>query len=226
MVQVIQFIQSDLRREKTQARLLLILFVFGTAAIPALLGFVMRVDLNGVFEPHALLPNLFAATLLALFPLIYQKRARLSTASVWVAATTLIAAFGFSSARLFASSGNLAEFTSKAAFSNASESCFLKGLLGSVLVGTWLCLFVFHFSSLPSRRWRTLSSVAAGVAASVMLGVHCDSSSLIHVSIGHWGAGAVVGSLLYFGQEYWFRKILQSRVPDLLSRIDSANKIS
>ncbi len=97
--------------------------------------------------------------------------------------------------------------------------CFTKGGITTVVAGMWMTLFAFAIASWPSRRWRALLSIEAGISGVIMLGFHCDSSSVGHVIIAHLGQGIVLGLLVFVGQELYFYTGLKNSFPGLKTKI-------
>jgi hypothetical protein len=193
----IAFIRNDVEKDAQISGWRLAVFGLGTAAIPAALGLFLREDWRGVFELERLVPNILAAVLLGLFPVLYRRRIAGGVRAYPKMAIFLALAVLFAAARLAFPGGDHTQYDSSAAFWSATRVCFGKGAIAAAVTGLWLGLLTLYSFSLPSARWRKLIAAAGGTAAAVMLGFHCDSSSVPHVLLGHILPGAVTGFAIY-----------------------------
>jgi len=221
----IEFIEKDVKRGSANRSITRILASIGAVLIPIALGVGLRDGLDGVFTPRILIPNLVAAVLLGV--VISASYGRLfSSFTTWRwSRWGLVCAMILAIDRVVFPIGVRTSYPSQAIFWQESLRCFTKGSVSAVVLGAWLILFAFGFSSIPSRRWRVLISFAAGVSSTVMLGFHCDSSSWEHVLYGHVGPGAAVGTALVLIQELLFKIKLGSALPSLAGKIRNPSKI-
>jgi hypothetical protein len=218
----IEFIQKDMNRGRKKLWVSLAALTF---LCPVLLGIFLRDDLNGVFEPRVFSANLGAAALLSVGVFsIFKQRFSSSKAFAMAIVFAFLALF-FATDRIFFPVAERTPYATDAIFRVETSRCFLKGAFETSILGACLVISSFLFSSWPSRRWRALISVIAGVSGTVMLGFHCDSSSVSHVALGHIGQGVLVG-LIFFGlQEFFFRLKMRSIFPGLINRgLESVTK--
>lgn len=218
-MEVIQFIQNDIRKSAELApwkRYLMVLAVF---LVPAALGILLRDRATGVFDPKTFIPNLLATFWLTFsVSLLLVQKPNFRPGFIFGLIGFLFAIF-LATDRIYSWSGPHTGYASSEIFWHESLLCFAKGGLTSLLVGMWLAYFAFALSAWPSRRWRAFLSIASGVAGTIMLGFHCDSSSVAHVLVGHVGQGVFFGALLFIGTEIVFSLGLKKAIPELSSRI-------
>jgi uncharacterized membrane protein YeaQ/YmgE (transglycosylase-associated protein family) len=104
------------------------------------------------------------------------------------------------------------------------QKCFFKGCLSTFLVGLVLSIFSFKFSAWPSRSGRLLLSSVAGLAGAYMLEIHCDSSFIPHVLLGHLAQGMISGLGIFFWMEVLFVWHVKKSFPELKS-LKAINKL-
>ena len=190
---VIGFIEKDLGRARSKSPLSRVLLGTVVFALPVALGILMREDLIGVLDARTLLPNLIAALLTAVVFLLSFRRNLASGRALRLAGLGLCLASGLAVERVFFPSGLRTTYPSSDVFWHENLRCFTKGGSTTLITGAWLMGCAFLASAWPSRRWRAIFAVLAGVSGAVMLGFHCDSSSAGHVLIAHLGQGVVLG---------------------------------
>jgi len=222
---VIKFIEKDVERGKRRSWLIMIALLLATALFPVLFGIFLRDDLNGVFEARIFIPNLMAAILLGLFPLFYARRNQISKWVFPLIALTLGFSLFLAIDRIFFPPAIRTVYASDESFRHETLLCFRKGAFSASVMGIWLCYFAFMISSWPSRRYRFLLSAVAGISSAVMLGFHCDSSSVSHVLVGHIAPGIVMGLMVYFAQEMVFVRGIRKAFPGLSDKIARIRKI-
>lgn len=224
-MKVIQLIEADVARVTTTPIWKKLLFSILLFLTPAALGLFLRADLNGVFELKVVLPNLLASLFLASLPFTYEARA--INKNYFLGSVLLMGASLFlASERVCFPLAPDAGFTNSAAFWSASANCFMKGSLATFVMGTLYSVFIFGFSSWPSRRYRILISGMSGVAGATMLGFHCDSASLAHVASAHWGQGVLIGGVGFVIQEMYFRYRLKTQLGEWGAKLRRANRLA
>jgi hypothetical protein len=185
----------------------------------------LRDDLVGVFDPRVFTPNLLAALAIAVLVFAAFAQGFSSAAVIKRAAPVLTLALLLATGRIFIPGGERTLYATPEIFWNESLRCFLKGLVATGAVATWLAVFAYSLSPLPARRWRTLLAAASGVSGAAMLGFHCDSSSSAHVVLGHVAQGLVAGTVFYAIQEILFRRRLKNSLPGAMSWISNPGRI-
>lgn len=219
---VIAFIEKDAGRARgisRFARALACAVIFG---LPLALGILLREGYEGVFDAGTFVPNLlgallvFAVSLAALGPRRFALR--------WLAAGVLLAVL-LATGRVFFPGGARTAYASSGLFWHESGRCFTKGGLTTLAAGLWLTYCAFVGSAWPSRRWRVLLSAVAGASGVVMLGFHCDSSSIEHVLVAHAGQGVFLGAAVFAVQEAAFYLGLRRAFPELAERLRGLRRI-
>ena len=212
---IIKFIEEDIQRNKQTPGYKKYVIIIGTALLPVLLGIFLRDDLNGVFDPRNFFSNLVAALLLLSIPTLYEKRSAYGKIILSIMLISLALSIFFATERMFFPGSNRTSYVSEAIFWHESKQCFIKGTFASLIMGVWLTIFAFKLSSWPSRRFRLVLSFTAGISGTVMLGFHCDSSSVAHVLTSHLGQGLITGLLVWVVQEL----IFFSKIHKLFSKL-------
>jgi hypothetical protein len=223
-MEVIQFIQNDVQRSSQQSAWKRSLLLFGVFAAPVALGILLRDSMNGVFDTRTFIPNLLAILSLTFSVSFLIRKAQPKTDFKWAMGGLLLALY-FATDRMIFPPGDRTVYSSSESFWHECFRCMGKGSATTALVGVWLAVFAFTISSWPSRRWRGFLSMSAGVGGVIMLGFHCDSSSIEHVLVAHVGQGFLVGALLFMAQEVFFYLRLKQAFPALSERIKRLSKI-
>jgi hypothetical protein len=215
----IDFIEKDNTRGMRRGAITRAVVAAAAVLVPMGLGLGLRDSADGAFAPRVFLPNCLAGLGLAI-AIGGMFRGRFASEQVFRRAWSLLPlVLLLATERIFFPPGSRTIYADGAQFWQESARCFLKGGLTAGLFGAFLCLAAYRFSCWPSRRWRGLLSAAAGIAGAIMLGFHCDSSSWSHVLVSHIGAGAVLGLMLFAGQEVLFGALMRRAFPRL-SRSD------
>jgi hypothetical protein len=222
----IDFITQDIARSQRPRGALDGLFALGVFLVPVGLGLLLREDMKGVMEPRTLIPNLLAALFIVLLCSVVFSRNYFGNRLFKIAFSILILGLLLATDRIFFPVGGLRTlYDSSETFWRESFRCIEKGALASFVSGLWLSVFAFTLASLPGRRWRALICASAGVSGTVMLGFHCDSSSVGHVLIAHVGQGILVGVLLFVTHEFLIRSKLLRRFPSFAGKLKSLHKL-
>lgn len=206
----IDFIENDVRRA-TRGKVFRLALGAGIFAVPVLLGIGLRNGLEGVFNPRIFFPNLLASALLFSVPLFYERRSTKKNLG-WILLGLIVSLF-LATERVFFPVFERTSYASNSEFWYESAKCFYKGGMTTLASGALFILLAFGVSSWPSRSWRILLSIAAGISGAVMLGFHCDSSSAAHVLAGHLGPGILFGLILFGIQEILFISGLKRALP-------------
>lgn len=222
----IDFIAKDIKKSQVNSKIFMV-FMLGILIIPAALGIALRDEHEIVWNYQTFIFNSFAAIALALATLAVFRRETFSLAlSKWSWVIFLLAMV-FSVKRIFFPLTDLhTVYNTSDSFIHETWLCFQKGSWTVAAMGLWVIAFSFGFSSWPTRKLRFMSSVSAGVAGMVMLGFHCDSSSVAHVLLGHTAPGILLGVSLFFIQEILLYFKLKTAFPQLFNKIKSFSKIS
>jgi hypothetical protein len=223
-MEVIQFIQNDVQRSSQQSAWKRNVLLAGVFLLPAALGILMRDRIDGVFDTRTFIPNVLAILALTFSVSFLFRKSQPKTDFKWGLAGLLLALY-FATDRMIFPTGERTVYDSSEAFWRESFRCMSKGSATTALVGVWLMVFAFTISSWPSRRWRAFLSVSAGIGGTIMLGFHCDSSSVEHVLVAHVGQGVLVGAVLFLAQEVFFYVRLKQAFPKLSERIQKLYKI-
>ena len=220
----LEFIQKDISRARSSSRPFIIMGLV-LFLLPIVLGIGLREDNRGIFDPRIMLPNLAGAfILMAVLISGYSKNWSSRSVFAWGALGIALGLF-LATERIFFPPGMRTIYTSNEEFWHESARCFIKGGFTTVIAGLCLSLFAFGISSWPSRRWRIFLSFSAGAIGAVMLGFHCDSSSVGHVALGHVGQGLIFGLIIFIGQEIFFHAALKRRLPILMEKIKNPSRI-
>lgn len=219
---VITFIEKDASRAKEKSRLARGLRAGVAFAIPVGLGILLRDDYDGVFEARTFIPNVLAACLIFLMVWIALRAGRASWRLLFAGA--LLGAF-LATDRVFFPLGARTAYPSLDAFWHENGRCFTKGGGATVVAGLWLSFCAFATSSWPSRRGRAALAALAGTSGVIMLGFHCDSSSVGHVLVAHVGQGLVLGALVFILQETVFYFGLKRSFPELTAKLRGLHRI-
>jgi hypothetical protein len=222
-VEVTQFIEDDIKRASHRSPWLRVLLGAGVFLFPVTLGVFLRDRIDGVFDPHTFVPNTLAILALVFSASFLVRKANPKSDFKWGMLGLLMALY-FATDRIY-SADIRTEYASSESFWRESFHCFTKGGLTTLVMGLWLAFFAFTISAWPSRRWRGFLSVAAGVSGAIMLGFHCDSSSVAHVLVAHVGQGIVFGVVLFLAQEVYFYSGLKRAIPGLAGKIRKFHKL-
>jgi hypothetical protein len=223
-MEVIQFIQKDVQRSSQQSSWKRNILLVGVFLIPSALGILLRDRIDGVFNTQTFIPNVLAILALTFsVSFLIQKSQPKTDFKLGIGG--LLLALYFATDRIIFPTGARTVYDSSETFWHEAFRCMGKGSATTALVGLWLMIFAFTISSWPSRRWRVFLSVAAGIGGTIMLGFHCDSSSVEHVLVAHVGQGVLVGAVLFLAQEVFFYMRLKQAFPKLSERIQKLHKI-
>jgi len=222
-VEVTQFIEDDIKRASNHSPRIRILVGAGVFLFPVALGIFLRDRTDGVFDPRTFVPNTLAILALVFSASFLVRKANPKSDFKWGMLGLLMALY-FATDRIYSAEVRT-EYASSESFWRESLHCFTKGGLTTLVMGLWLAFFAFTISAWPSRRWRAFLSVASGVSGAIMLGFHCDSSSVAHVLVAHVGQGIVFGVVLFLAQEAYFYWGLKRAVPGLSKRISRFYKL-
>ena len=223
-MEVIQFIQNDIQRSSQQSAWKRNLLLFGVFLLPVALGILLREGLDGVFDTRTFIPNLLAILSLTFSVSFLVRKNQPKTDFKWAMGGLLLALY-FATDRMIFPPGDRTVYSSSESFWHECFRCMGKGGATTALVGVWLAVFAFTISSWPSRRWRGFLSMSAGIGGVIMLGFHCDSSSIEHVLVAHVGQGVLVGAFLFLAQEVFFYLRLKQAFPKLAGSIQKFRKI-
>jgi hypothetical protein len=194
-------------------------------AIPVGLGILLRDGYEGVLAARTFIPNLSGALLLFFVAVFALRSHRSSQRALYLGYLGIFLSVFLATDRIFFPIDARTSYFSSDAFWAENSRCFTKGGVTTAITGLWLSFCVFVASSWPSRRWRFLFSAAAGASGVVMLGFHCDSSSVGHVLISHLGQGLVLGALVFVLQQGLFRLGLKRAFPALSSRLKDLHRV-
>ncbi len=221
---VISLIESDVSRVKPK-KMQSFLFWLGLAFIPAGFGILMREDLVGVLDLRVLGPNLLAALVVSVAAWLVGMKNLLPKKLFGV--TLVIALFGllFAVDRMMFPVDVRTTYATLADFWLGNGKCFGKGLVTSLVFSMWVGGFAFLLTSLPNRRRRVMICLVSGIAGTVMLGFHCDSSSVGHVLVSHVGQGVIAGYLAFLLLEAGFQNTIRSKVPRVIRGIKNPHKL-
>ena len=221
----IDLIREDLGRAGRRPRWVEWGLVAGVALGPMALGVFLRDSYDGVLEPMVFLPNLAAAILLAGAGAASFRRNYDGERLYRLCLVALAGALVLSVDRVIFPSGARTRYASSLVFWIEASRCFWKGSIVALVFGSWLSLFAFRFAAWPRRGWRGLIAVATGVSATVMLGFHCDSSSAVHVGLGHLGPGILIGVVVYHAQKWLFAWGIRRRLPGRFQSVGRLDKL-
>jgi hypothetical protein len=221
----IKWIKSDLERPRNYGQGMRTLFLIIILILPACLGIALRDGLSGVFVPRVFIPNIIAATALALaFRAAYKNN--FNSRQSFIFGFVLLILCGFlANGRAFFPVGERTVYHSTSLFWSENLGCFTKGGIMTLVMGIYLSAISFVTSSWPNRRWRAYLAAVSGMSGMIMLGFHCDSSSLGHVFFGHFGQGLILGVVVFLLQEILFRLQVRRALPDLMKKIKNGGKL-
>ena len=221
----IEWIKRDLENAKKtspQKKIpLLLVFVL----LPLVLGLGMRASLDHSLEPRVFVPNLIAL-LLTGFAWFWVDRKNFSRLQGFRLALVFnVLSLGFAIERIFFPIGPRTEYSLPGILEQESLQCFLKGGASSLFVGIYLSIVTLFTASTLSRPARFLLALTAGISGTIMLGFHCDSSSVAHVMWGHVLQGVAAGLLIFGLQEILFLLNLKKSFPRLIQNIKNPTKL-
>lgn len=223
---IIQFIEKDIKRDNKNSSVFYVTVFLIVTLLPSALGIFLRDEHIIVWEYRTFVFNALAAVLLGSSAILFYRRQNFS--AKWNHWAWLFISFSilFSVKRLFFPSENLRTvYQSMTQFWTETILCFEKGSFATLALGGTLIVFSFMLSSTPNRKRRFLTSLIAGMASLVMLGFHCDSSSIGHIFLGHLGPGVVCGVLLFILQEGLFYFKIRSQFSFSKNQIKNILKI-
>jgi hypothetical protein len=222
----IKWIQTDIARGHlirpwTRAIMLAVGLFF-----PILFGLLLRQDFNDVFALRVLIPNLVSAMLMIFaFKSVYEtnfnERLALKTAAVLLVLSVFIAA-----ERTLFPAGPRTTYPSPEIFWSESQKCFRMGAFATTILGLYFASLSYLTASWPSRSYRALIASAAAVSGMVTLSFHCDSSSVAHVFLSHFGQGVIIGFIVFFLQEVFYFIQLKRKFPELTAKIKNPGNLS
>lgn len=191
----VDFIKSDISKKTTTPfsyHLILYFFVFIFSLV---YGYVSRDDLGATLRLNSLI-----ASLLGFFVLIFALR----KPRMWILALVLVLSIQTAILNPTGFSGW-----------HGTLGCFLKGCLTTMIVGILLAGFAFKYSAWPNRGQRILLALSAGLSGSLMLEIHCDSSFLGHVLVGHVLQGVASGLVIFGIMELMFIQGVKKAFPHI-----------
>lgn len=222
----IKWIQSDIERGHfvrswTRAGLLAIGLFF-----PVLFGLLLRQDFSDVFALRVLIPNLVSAMLMifafkAVYETNFNERLALKIAAVLLILSVFIAA-----ERTLFPAGPRTTYASTEIFWYESQKCFRMGAGATLILGLYFASLSYLTASWPSRSYRALIAGAAAVSGMVTLSFHCDSSSVAHVFLAHFGQGVIIGFIVFSLQETFYLIQLKRKFPKLTAKIRNPGDLS
>lgn len=174
----IEFIKRDTKRIRTEPRrraelgLVLALLTVGA-------GLAYRRLVIGFDSPLSIGTLIVLVVLLASLPWLYRTR----RAFFWTTAALMLAV---SSHWL---GGPLTSFASMGELWHDAGTCFLWGILATVVTAVAVATFVGRLMPAPTRAAQIAASVIPGLAGIVLLATTCHSHDLGHIAFGHWGPG-------------------------------------
>jgi hypothetical protein len=221
----IKWIEQDLNRSKKRSNGVLFLFMAVLFLVPMMVGIGFRSDLNGVFDPRVFIPNGVGALCVAFAFVLAYASYFTHRKSIRFGAILLIVGSILMIERVFFPEGLRTHYGSQAVFWDENLKCFLAGGVVSLGIGIFLTSVAFLTSSLPSRSLRFYLSLISGASGMVMLGFHCDSSSVGHIFFSHVAQGMVLGACIFLLQEFLFSLQLKKAFPELTQKIKNVARL-
>ena len=220
----IKWIEDDLSRQQRTPSILRDLFVFVLISIPVLMGLGMRAGLDDSMSLRLLVPNIMATVLLGyLFKKIFEQHFVL-TKNLRLSLGLFLFSIILGTERVFFPITIRTTYSSDAVFFREFLACFFKGGLTGLIAGIYLSIISYTATSLPLRKSRMFIAALSGLSGLLMLGFHCDSSSLAHVAFAHLGAGVSMGLVVYVILELIFIAQLKSRFPSINEKVKNLGR--
>ena len=207
---VVRYIRKDVERGRNLRPGQILGVAFLAAAIPILLGIGLRSGAFGETDAGTLLHHVSAAIFVGGLVVFYAKRAEAPRPALYLSILVLFESLQFAMVQMLSPVGPRTAYANSSVFWAETRACFFRGTFSVVVLGALLGYFALRMTALPTLRWRVILAAGAGVSATVMLGFHCDSSSVRHVLYGHVGPALVVGSIVFAILEWRFRREVQA----------------
>ena len=222
----IKFIQNDVERAHqtspwVRASLLVVALFF-----PILFGLGLRADFHGAFALRILMPNLMSAMLMifafkSIYEVNFHERVAIKIATILLVLSVVMAA-----EKVMFPAAARTVYANNEIFWKENRACFSVGALSTLILALYFGILSYLTASWPSRSYRALIAGTSGVSGMVMLGFHCDSSSLPHVFLSHFGQGFVVGLVFFVAQVFFYAHQLKRKFPTLIKKLKNPGDLS
>jgi hypothetical protein len=224
-MEAIDWIKRDLARPQTispRTRFMLFLFF---VIFPVALGILLRESMEGVFHAVVLIPNLTAFLLLSLVYYRVQQKNFCEKQSFTLALWLLPLALLFATSRIFLPDGLRTETVLPGLFEKETFQCFVTGAFTTLVSGIYLSIATAFSASVLNRRARFFLAMVSGISGTLMLGFHCDNSSVAHILWGHVLQGIMAGFLIFGLQEVLFAIRLRKAFPALFAKLNQPDQL-
>ena len=192
----ITLITNDTRRRSETSKWLGWMGALFGVSIIIILGIGLREDWVGVFAPENLISNLLMTAMVGLYPVFYfqpKEAGQLTHKPLPLIAALVL----FLSLRKVFFYEPLTIYANMAEFWEEIVKCLVKGTLTSALLSAASTLILFRLSALPTLTARSAALISSSLGGVVMLAFHCDSTSIGHTVLAHWGQGLLVITVAY-----------------------------
>ncbi len=220
MNSALDFIQDDIAKTQTARRRLPIALGLITLLLTVAMGLWLRDSVDDSFALAIFLPNLALMISLLTYSWIFPATRKIKWLLPFLGVAAVLSFY-----RAFTASVPTV-YASGAQFWAENLACLAKGAIASALAASLFAWAISRLAPTPSRPWRIATSVMCGMIGVSMLSFHCDSSSVAHLTIAHWGQ-ALFGIALSLGiQRYTFRRQLKKALgASTLEKMKNSNSL-